>query len=83
MYLGFVSPETEKRLILAVLNAWKKDATRDEGPWHITDAGWYVYATHKDPEIRAAAINHPYYACPSRHLQRRREEFKLNVVVYS
>lgn len=83
MQLGQVSPETDQRLALLILNAWKKDGTRDEVPWHITDLGWLAYANHKSAEVRTAALNHPYYGFPSRHLQQRRAEFRLDVRVYS
>jgi hypothetical protein len=74
-----VELETEKRITLSILNAWKYDGTKDEVPWHITDLGWHAYANHPDEEIRSAAIQNPYYGCPSRVLQERRREYKLNV----
>ncbi len=69
----------DKKRVLSILNAWKKDGTPDETCWHITDAGWYAYANHTDAEIRAAARNNPFCYCLSRDLQQRRIESKLNV----
>jgi hypothetical protein len=65
--------------LLSILNAWKKDGTSEETPWHITELGWHIYLNHTNPEIRQAARQNPYHGCPSEHLQRRRRDFKHNL----
>jgi len=54
-----VDAETEKDILLSILNAWKLDGTKNEVPWHITDLGWLAYAHHRNQEIRTAAIHNP------------------------
>lgn len=78
-----MNQELEVRLILSILNAWKHDGTKDECPWHVTDLGWHVYARHPHPDVRATALNHPFYGCPSKDLQQRKQEFKMFVQVAS
>lgn len=53
-----LSSETQKRLILSILNAHTKKGI----PWGITPLGWQTYTSYPDPDIRKAALEHPY--CP-------------------
>ena len=54
-----VSPATQERLMLSILDAWKEVP---EVPWHISMAGWNYYARHESKEVREKTLSHPF--CP-------------------
>jgi len=57
MHIPSISKETEERLILSILNAYRQ---RPQPSWGITIAGWEHYTTHWSPKVRAAVRRHPY-----------------------
>jgi hypothetical protein len=74
-----MKPLTKEGFILSILNAWKKDGTDEEVPWHITDLGWQVYTKHPDPMVRKAAYANPFHNTLSKDLQAKRKERILSL----